>query len=114
MKQPAVYIVASRRIGTIYVGVTSGLVKRAWQHRTGALPGFTLQYGCKALVWYELHPTMESAIVQEKQLKGGSRARKLALIEASTPAWQDLFDDIAGTKRAALDRFVPRDDGGGA
>jgi len=92
--QPAVYIMASKRNGTIYVGVTSDLVQRAWQHREGAANGFSNQYGCKLLVWYELHATMEYAILREKQLKGGSRKRKLALIEAMNPQWRDLFADI--------------------
>jgi putative endonuclease len=92
--QPAVYMIASARNGTIYVGVTSDLPKRAWQHREGVLEGFTKQHGCKLLVWYEVHSTMEYAILREKKLKGGSRQRKLALIEAMNPLWRDLFDDI--------------------
>ena len=76
MKQPAVYIMASRRNGTLYTGVTSNLVQRAHQHRDGSIPGFTARYGCKLLVWHELHETMESAILREKQIKGGSRAAK--------------------------------------
>lgn len=79
--QPAVYIMANHKNGTIYVGVTSDLPKRAWQHREGMVDGFTKRYGCKKLVWYELHSTMEQAITREKQIKGGSRARKTALIE---------------------------------
>ena len=92
--QPAVYIMASRRNGTLYVGVTSNLVQRAWQHREGEIAGFTKQYGCKLLVWFELHSTMENAITREKQLKGGSRKRKLALIEETNPQWKDLFLEI--------------------
>ena len=95
MKQPAVYIMANRRNGAVYAGVTSNLVQRAWQHREGATKGFTSRYGCKLLVWYELCGTMEGAIAREKQIKGGSRAKKLALIEAMNPQWRDLFDDIA-------------------
>ena len=95
MKQPAVYIVASRRLGTLYTGVTSDLKRRAHEHREGLIPGFTARYGCKLLVWYELHGTMEHAILREKQIKGGSRQRKLGLIEAVNPAWRDLFDDLA-------------------
>jgi putative endonuclease len=94
MKQPAVYIMANRRNGTIYTGVTSDLVQRAWQHREGHSPGFTHRYECKLLVWYELHGTMEAAILREKQLKGGSRAKKLALIEAMNPEWKDLFESL--------------------
>jgi putative endonuclease len=93
-KQPAVYIVASDRNGTLYVGVTSDLVKRIYQHRTAALPGFASQYGCKLLVYYELHADMTAAITREKRIKGGSRARKLALIEANNPTWRDLYDEI--------------------
>ena len=75
--RPATYIMASRRNGTLYVGVTSDLVKRAYEHRTGMLPGFTSRYGCKLLVQFELHADMMAAITREKQLKGGSRARKV-------------------------------------
>jgi putative endonuclease len=92
--QPAVYIMASQRNGTIYVGVTSNLIQRAWQHREGVTDGFTRQHGCKLLVWYELHATMEYAILREKQIKGGSRRRKLALIEEANPLWRDLFGDF--------------------
>lgn len=91
MKQPCVYIMASGRNGTLYVGVTSDLVKRAWQHRTGAVPGFTTRYGCKLLAWFELSGSMEHAVLREKQLKAGPRAKKLALIEAANPDWRDLY-----------------------
>ena len=94
MKQPAVYLMAKRRNGTLYVGVTSNLPQRAWQHRTGVVGGFTKRYGCKLVVWYELHSTMLDAIAREKQIKGGSRKKKLALIEATNPTWRDLFDDL--------------------
>ena len=95
MKQPAVYIMASRRNGTLYTGVTSNLVQRAWQHREGIADGFTERHGCKLLVWFELTQTMDAAIGREKQIKGGSRPRKLALIEAKNRDWRDLYDDIA-------------------
>jgi putative endonuclease len=95
MKQPAVYIMASRRNGTLYTGVTSNVKQRAWQHREGVVDGFTKRYGCKMLVWYELGDTMEAAILREKQIKAGSRAKKLALIEAMNPDWRDLFEEIA-------------------
>jgi putative endonuclease len=91
MKQPAVYIMANRRNGTLYTGVTSNLVQRAYQHREGSIPGFTTRYGCKLLVWYQSHETMENAILREKQIKGGSRATKLGLIEALNPNWRDLW-----------------------
>jgi putative endonuclease len=94
MKQPAVYIMASRRNGTLYTGVTSDLVNRVWQHRTGAVGGFTKRYGCKLLVWYEVGGDMEHAILREKQIKAGSRAKKLALIESENPDWRDLWSEI--------------------
>jgi putative endonuclease len=93
-KQPAVYIMANRRNGTLYVGVTSNLSQRAWQHRTNAVAGFTKRYGCKMLVWYELHSTMLDAIAREKQIKGGSRKKKLELIERANPAWRDLYEEL--------------------
>ncbi len=96
MKQPAVYIVANRRNGAIYTGVTSNLPQRIWQHREGVAPGYTKKYGCKILVWFEMADTMEGAILREKQIKGGSRAKKLALIETMNPQWKDLFEEIAG------------------
>src|SRR5438874_2082136 len=95
MKQPATYIMANKRNGTLYTGVTSDLVKRVWQHREGSAEGFTKRYGCKMLVWYELGDNMEHAILREKQIKAGSRTRKLALIEAMNPEWRDLWPDIA-------------------
>ena len=94
MKQPAVYIMASGRKGTLYSGVTSNLPERAFEHRDGIVAGFTFRYGCKLLVWYEIHATMEAAITREKQIKGGSRKKKLALIEAMNPTWRDLFDHL--------------------
>jgi putative endonuclease len=94
VKQPAVYIMANRRNGTLYTGVTSNLVQRVWQHREGLGGGFTKQYGCKLLVWFELAETMEAAISREKQIKAGSRSKKLALIEVQNPAWADLFQQI--------------------
>jgi putative endonuclease len=85
MKQPRVYIVANKRHGTLYTGVTSNLPRRAYEHREGLVKGFTAKYGCKILVWYELHATMIDAITREKQIKAGSRAKKLALIESLNP-----------------------------
>ena len=93
-KQPAVYIMANRRNGTLYTGVTSNLPQRVWHHRTSALPGFTSRYKCKLLVWYEVHATMPDAIAREKQIKGGSRKKKLTLITALNPAWRDLYEDL--------------------
>jgi predicted GIY-YIG superfamily endonuclease len=74
--------------------VTSDLIKRAYEHREGLAPGFSKRYGCKLLVWYELHETMTSAIEREKQLKAGNRKKKLALIEALNPDWMDLYASL--------------------
>ena len=95
MKQPCVYIMASKRRGTLYTGVTSNVLRRAFEHREGLIRGFTAKYGCKILVWYELHETMIEAIAREKQIKAGSRAKKLALIEALNPEWNDLYESLA-------------------
>jgi putative endonuclease len=95
MKQPCVYIMANKRRGTLYTGVTSDLPRRAFEHREGLAKGFTKKYGCTMLVWYEVHETMIDAITREKQIKAGSRAKKLALIEALNPGWQDLFETLA-------------------
>ena len=95
MKQPAVYIMANKRNGTLYTGVTSDLPRRAYQHREGLLEGFTKRYGCKLLVWYEMYDRMDEAIAREKQIKAGSRKRKLALVEAMNPTWRDLYGDFA-------------------
>lgn len=93
-KNPCVYIMARQRNGTLYTGVISNLAERVHQHRTGAVPGFTSGYDCKVLVWYEHLPTMVDAITREKQIKGGSRRRKLALAEALNPAWADLHETL--------------------
>ncbi|MGV8948975.1 MAG: GIY-YIG nuclease family protein [Candidatus Paracaedibacter sp.] len=94
MKQPAIYIMANKRNGTLYIGVTSNLVQRAYQHQEGLIDGFTQKYGCKMLVYYELGASMEGAIVREKQLKGSSRKQKLRLIESMNPQWKDLYNLI--------------------
>jgi len=93
-KLPAVYIVASQRNGTLYVGVTSNLVKRIWQHKNDQVEGFTRLYGVHSLVYFEVADTMDAAISREKQIKAGSRAKKLKLIEAVNPEWNDLYDSI--------------------
>ena len=93
-KQPAVYILASKRNGTLYIGVTSDLAKRIWQHKNDVVDGFTKRYSIHQLVWYELHETMESAIGREKALKNWKRVWKLELIENSNPSWQDLYETI--------------------
>jgi putative endonuclease len=95
MKQSAVYIMANKRNGTLYTGVTSNLPQRVWQHRESVADGFTKRYGCKMLVWFEMHDNMEAAILREKQIKAGSRKKKLALIEEFNPQWRDLYEDIA-------------------
>ncbi len=94
MKQACVYILANCPHGTLYVGVTSDLVARVWQHKNKALDGFTKKYGVHQLVWFEQHATMEAAILREKQLKAGSRVKKIALIEVANPEWKDLYDGI--------------------
>ena len=93
-RQPAGYILASKRNGTLYVGVTSELVKRIWQHKNNMVEGFTKRYNVHQLVWYELHESMESAIEREKRLKEWKRKWKLELIESSNPYWQDLYHTI--------------------
>ena len=94
MKKPAVYIVANKRNGVLYTGVTSSLIKRIYDHREGLIEGFTKKHGCKLLVFYELYESIESAIIREKQLKSGSRNRKIKLIEDINPGWIDLYDSI--------------------
>ncbi|RYF17081.1 MAG: GIY-YIG nuclease family protein [Comamonadaceae bacterium] len=96
-RQPAVYILASGRNGTLYTGVTSDLVQRAWQHREGEVPGFTERHGVKHLVYYEMHGDMEHAIGREKRLKKWNRAWKLRLIEERNPHWRDLWEEILGS-----------------
>ncbi|HUT49314.1 MAG TPA: GIY-YIG nuclease family protein [Alphaproteobacteria bacterium] len=90
------YILASERNGTLYVGVTSDLVRRVWEHREGAIPGFTSKYGVKFLVWYERHDEIETAILREKAIKKWRRAWKLSLIEGTNPDWQDLYEMLTG------------------
>ena len=93
-KQPVVYILASKRNGTLYIGVTSELVKRIWEHKNNMVAGFTKRYSVHQLAWYELHESMESAILREKRLKGWKRSWKLNLIESTNKDWQDLYDTI--------------------
>ena len=85
---------SSKRHGTLYTGETVNLSKRAFEHREGLMKGFSKKYGCKILVWYEVHETMIEAITREKQIKAGSRAKKLALIEALNPEWTDLYESL--------------------
>ena len=93
-KQPAIYILASKRNGTLYIGVTSNLQKRAWEHKNDLVEGFTKQYKVHRLVYYELYADMVSAITREKQMKKWNRAWKLQLIESQNPNWKDLWDGI--------------------
>ena len=94
MKQAAVYILASKRNGTLYTGVTSDLSKRVWEHKNDITDGFTKKYKIHMLVYYELHDDMESAITHEKRIKKWKRAWKLRLIEEKNPQWDDLYDSI--------------------
>ncbi|WP_137753892.1 GIY-YIG nuclease family protein [Sphingopyxis sp. L1A2A] len=91
---PTAYILASRRNGTLYTGVTSHLVQRVHQHREELIPGFTREYGVKMLVWFEQHATMDAAIQREKRIKKWNRAWKLELIERDNPDWRDLAEDF--------------------
>ncbi|WP_233843834.1 GIY-YIG nuclease family protein [Dyella sp. 2HG41-7] len=93
-RQPSVYILASRRNGVLYVGVTSDLVQRVWQHRSGFISSFTRAHAAYCLVWYELHETMESAISREKLLKKWHRQWKLELVERFNPYWNDLYPTL--------------------
>ncbi|MET4665181.1 putative endonuclease [Sphingomonas sp. PvP056] len=93
--QPGVYIMANARNGTIYIGSTNALARRAWEHREGVVAGFTKEYGCKLLVWYEQHSSLESARVREFQMKSWKRAWKVREIEGLNPEWEDLYDRIA-------------------
>ena len=94
MIQPAVYILASKRKGTLYTGVTRDLIKRVWEHKNGFVQGFTKKYNIHKLVYYELHKSMDSAILREKQIKKWNRAWKIRLIEENNPGWNDLYKDI--------------------
>ncbi len=91
-----VYLLASARNGTLYVGVTSDLVKRVWEHKEGAVEGFTKEHGIKLLVWFEQHDTAESAITREKQIKKWNREWKVKLVEKGNPYWNDLYPEIIG------------------
>ena len=96
MKQPCVHILASGWNGTLYVGVTSDLLKRVWEHKNDVIEGFTKTYRVHNLVWFEQHETMESAILREKAIKEWKRAWKVELIEEANPKWQDLYDTLLG------------------
>lgn len=93
-RNPAIYIMANQRNGTLYTGVTGNLVKRVYEHKQGNMPGFTQTHGCRLLVYYEQYDSILSAIEREKQIKAGSRKKKLALIESLNPNWLDLYDSL--------------------
>ena len=93
--QGYVYIMASGRNGTLYVGATSDLAKRAWEHRNGVIEGFTKKYSCKLLVWYQPFESLEAARLREKQMKEWKRVWKVREIETMNPNWEDLYDHIA-------------------
>jgi len=90
-----VYVLASQRNGTLYVGMTDNLIQRVWMHKTGVLPGFTKRYGVKTLVWYEQHETREQALSRELQMKKWNRLWKLETIERMNPEWSDLYEDLS-------------------
>jgi putative endonuclease len=92
--QPAVYIMTNKRNGTLYTGVTSNLIKRVYQHKEGVADGFTKKYQCKKLVYYEQFDEMIAAIAREKQIKAGSRKKKLTMIESVNPTWHDLYETL--------------------
>ena len=94
-EQAYVYIMASRRNGTIYIGSTTDLARRVWEHRNSVIDGFTKRHGCKVLVWYEVHSDLEAARVREFRMKDWKRAWKLREIEGFNPDWEDLYDRIA-------------------
>ena len=94
MKTSCVYILSSKSNGTLYIGVTSNLVQRIWQHKNGFVERFTKRYRVHRLVWYEVHESMESAILREKAIKKWNRAWKIELIEKNNPTWRDLHDEI--------------------
>jgi len=89
-------MLASKRGGTLYIGVTSDLVKRVWEHKNDVVQGFTQKYQVHLLVWYERHETLESAILREKQLKKWNRDWKIVLIEKMNPEWCDLYEEVCG------------------
>jgi len=95
-KTSYVYILASGRYGTLYIGVTSDLIKRTWQHKERFTEGFAKKYHVKQLVWYEVHDDVQSAITREKQIKKWNRAWKIQLIQENNPHWRDLYSEVVG------------------
>ena len=110
-RHPCVYILASKERGTLYVGVTSDLIKRTWEHKSDLVDGFTKKYRAHALVWFEQHETMESAIAREKAIKEWKRAWKLELIETQNPSWSDLYPELSGQVENKMDSGLRRNDG---
>ena len=100
MKAGFVYIMANRKNGTIYLGVTSDLAKRAWEHRSGVVSGFTKKHGCKLLVWFEAHDDLQDARQRELRMKEWKRAWKIKLIEDQNLDWQDLYPSLLGAGSA--------------
>jgi putative endonuclease len=100
-----VYIMTSRRNGTVYIGVTNDIQRRTWEHRNGHADGFTKKYNIRILVWYELHEDINAAIAREKQLKGWNRAWKILLIEKNNSGWNDLYERLFG--EALLPEAIP-------
>ncbi|GEO97942.1 GIY-YIG nuclease family protein [Methylobacterium haplocladii] len=94
MKTYAVYLLARKRDGTLYLGVTNNLSRRVWEHRSKAIPGFSARYGVDRLVWYELYDRIDEAIAREKAMKKWRRAWKVALIEEANPTWNDLAEQL--------------------
>ena len=95
-KQPAIYIISNAYNTTLYTGVTSNLPQRIHQHKNKTADGFTKKYNCDKLVYFEIFDDMDNAITREKQIKGGSRQKKIDLIESKNPEWKDLYDEIVG------------------
>ena len=96
MKAGYVYIMASGRNGTLYIGSTADLVKRVWEHRNGVVPGFTRDHGCKLLVWFEAHDDLQDARLRELRMKKWKRLWKLSEIERMNPGWGDLYPSLVG------------------
>jgi putative endonuclease len=105
-RRPCVYVLASKERGTLYVGVTSDLIKRIWEHKNNVVDGFTKKYRVHNLVWYEQHGTMEAAILREKAIKEWKRAWKLELIESTNPHWDDLYPGLTN-QSGEQDGFRP-------
>jgi len=95
MKSPCVYILASKRNGTLYIGVTNDIARRVWEHKADVIDGFTKKYGVHILVYYEVHATMPDAIRREKQMKRWNRAWKIDLIQKTNPQWRDIYEGLA-------------------